>query len=99
MKFIFPQNYKFNKKIFGFLDAQTAVVSALWGGFIYLIVNVVFKSLYIKIFLFIVTVFPVVIFSIVGFNGENIINVATYMIKYVLKYKIIIYNKNSEDWK
>ena len=93
MKFIFPQNYKFNKKIFGLIDAQTAVVSALWAGMMYLVVNFIFKSLYIKIFSFIVTVSPVVIFSIVGFNGENIINVAIYMIKFIMRRRIMFYGK------
>ena len=93
VKFIFPQNYKFNKKIFGLVDAQTAVVSVLWAGIIYLIVNFIFKTLYIKIFSFIVMVFPVVIFSIVGFNGENIINVAIYMIKFIMRRRIMFYGK------
>ena len=91
MKFIFPQNYKFNTKLFGILDAQTALVSAVWAGIMYLVINFIFKSLYLKIFLFIVTVFPIVIFSIVGFNGENIINVAIYMVKFIKKRKIMFY--------
>lgn len=93
MKFIFPQNYKFNTKLFGILDAQTAVVTAIWAGIMYLVVNFIFKSLYIKIFLFIVTVFPIVIFSIVGVNGENIINVVIYMSKSIIKRKLLFYNK------
>lgn len=93
MKFIFPQNYKFNTKLFGIFDAQTALVSAVWAGIIYLVINFIFKSLYLKIFLFIVTVFPIVIFSIVGFNGENIINVATYMVKFITRRKIMFYGK------
>ena len=93
VKFIFPQNYKFNKKIFGLVDAQTAVVSSLCAGMMYLVVNFIFKSLYVKIFSFIVTVFPIVIFSIVGFNGENIINVAIYMIKFIKRRRIMFYGK------
>lgn len=93
MKFIFPQNYKFNTKLFGILDAQTALVSAVWAGIIYLVINFIFKSLYLKIFLFIVTVFPIVIFSIVGVNGENIINVAMYMTKFIMRRRIMFYSK------
>ena len=93
LKFIFPQNYKFNTKLFGILDAQTALVSAVWAGIIYLVINFIFKSLYLKIFLFIVTVFPIVIFSIVGVNGENIINVAMYMTKFIMRRRIMFYNK------
>ncbi len=93
MKFIFPQNYKFNTKLFGILDAQTAVVGAVWAGIMHLLLNCIFKSLYIKIFLFIVTVFPIIIFIIVVFNGENIINVAIYMIKFIMKRRIMFYGK------
>ena len=93
MKFIFPQNYKMKSKIFGLIDYQTAIIDIIWGGIVYLIINFIFNSLNIKIFLFIVMVFPMVIFSIVGVNGESIINVTTYMVKYIMKRKILYYDK------
>lgn len=93
MKFIFPQNYKMKSKIFGLIDYQTAIIDIIWGGIVYLIINFIFHSLNIKIFLFIVMVFPVVIFSIVGVNGESIINVTAYMVKYIMKRKILYYDK------
>ena len=93
MKFIFPQNYKFNTKIFGLIDYQTAIINVLWGGLVYILINLIFKSLTIKIFLFIVFSFPMFIFSIVGVNGENIISVVIYMSKFIIKRKILFYNK------
>ena len=93
MKFIFPQNYKFNSKLFGLIDIQTAVVSVIWAGIMYLIVNLLLKSLYIKACVFIITVFPVAIFSIVGVNGEKIINVAIYMTKFIMRRRIMFYSK------
>ena len=93
MKFIIPQNYKFNTKILGLFDYQTAILNTIWGGLVFLILNLIFKSLNIKIFLFIIFVFPVVVFSIVGINGENIINVIIYIIKYISKPKLYLYNK------
>ena len=93
MKFIFPQNYKFNSKLFGLIDIQTAVVSTIWAGIMYLIVDILLKSLYIKVCVFIITVFPVAIFSIVGVNGENIINVAIYMTKFMMNRRIMFYSK------
>lgn len=93
MKFIFPQNYKFNSKLFGLIDIQTAVVSVIWAGIMYLIVNILLKSLYIKVCVFIITVFPVAIFSIVGVNGENIINIAIYMTKFIMRRRIMFYSK------
>ena len=93
MNFIIPQNYKFNTKILGLFDYQTAILNTVWGGLVFLILNLIFKSLNIKLFLFIIFVFPVVVFSIVGINGENIINVIIYIIKYISKPKLYLYNK------
>ena len=93
MKFIFPQNYDFNTKLFGLIDYSTAILNAIWSGFVLLIINVIFKSLNIKIFLFIILSFPVLLFSIIGINGENIIYVGSYLIKYIVKQKIFFYEK------
>ena len=56
MKFIFPQNYKFNTKLLGIMDYQTAIINLIWGGIVFLIVNTIFKSLSLKICLFINTI-------------------------------------------
>lgn len=93
VKFIFPQNYKFNTKILGLIDYQSAILNLIWSGIIFLILNVIFNSLNIKIFLFIVLVFPILIFSVVGINGENIINVIIYMSKFIIRPKLLIYTK------
>ena len=93
MKFIFPQNYNFKTKILGMIDYSTAILIVVWSVIIFLIINILFKSLNIKIFLCVSLIFPVIIISIVGINGENIIYVSTYIIKYILKQKIYLYNK------
>ena len=93
MKFIFPQNYKFNFKLFGLIDYQSAILDLVWGCLIFLIVNFIFINLKLKIFLFIVLVLPIFLFSILGINGENIINVITYIIKFLIKPKIFFYSK------
>ena len=93
VKFIFPQNYKFNTKILGLIDYQSAILNLIWSGIIFLILNVIFNSLNIKIFLFIVLVLPILIFSVVGINGENVINVIIYMSKFIIKPKLLIYTK------
>lgn len=93
MKFIFPQNYKFNTKILGLIDYQTAILNLIWGGLIFLIINFIFNSLNLKIFIFIILVFPVLIFSIVGINGENVISVIIYMSKFIMKPKLLFYSK------
>ena len=84
MKFIFPQNYNFNSKILGIIDYSTAIVDSIWGMLLLIIVNVFFKSLSIKAFIFIILFIPVLILSIVGINGENIMYVAIYFFKYII---------------
>jgi hypothetical protein len=93
MKFIFPQNYKFTTKVLGIIDYQTAILNLIWDGLIFLILNIIFKSLNIKIFLFIISAFPMLIFSIIGINGDNLINVIIYMLKFLIKPKLLFYSK------
>ena len=95
MKFIFPQNYDLNTKLFGLIDYSTAIINVIWSGLIFMLVNLIFNSLNIKIFLFIVLSFPVLLFSIIGVNEENIIYVFSYLIKYIVKQKLYLYEKKS----
>lgn len=50
MKFIFPQNYKFNNKILGIIDYSTAIINVIWYIISYFISSLIFNSIKIKIF-------------------------------------------------
>ena len=91
MKFIFPQNYDFKKKLFGIIDYSTAIVLVIWCLFIFCFINLLFNSIKLKIFFFIILCFPLFLFSIVGFNHENILYVCYYIIKFYNQRKIYIY--------
>ena len=93
MKFIFPQNYNFKNKLFGIIDYTTAVVNILWYCFVFFIINLFFYDLTIKIFLFIILCFPLLLFSFSGFNGENIIYIFSYSFKFIFSQKIFFYKK------
>ena len=93
MKFIFPQNYNFNSKIFGIIEYSAAILDLVWSGFIFLVINIFFNSISTKISVFIIFFLPVFIFSIVGVQGESLIYYLTYMIKYILKQKLYFYDK------
>lgn len=95
MKFIFPQNYNFKNKLFGIFDYTTILVNILWSAFILIIINFFVQNSNIKIFIFIITCFPLILFSINGFNGENIIYVFSYIIKFIFKQKLFLFNKNN----
>lgn len=91
IKFIFPQNYKFNNKILGIIDYSTAIINLIWYLIVFFIINIIFNSIKIKIFVFILLSFPFFLISIVGFNHENIISVIIYMIKFIKNRKIYLY--------
>lgn len=93
MKFIIPQNYNFKNKILGIIDYSTAILNVLWYSIIFIILHILFKNWNIKIFLLISLCFPITIFSVVGFNGEPIIYVFKYLLKYFLKPKLYLYKK------
>ena len=77
----------------GIIDYSTAILNVSWFSILLIIVNILFNDINIKIFLIITFYFPILIFSIIGFNGENIIYVFIYMIKFIKKQKLYFYNK------
>ena len=93
MKFIFPQNYNFKNKLFGILDYSTAFVNIAWYAIVFLILHAFISDWTIKIFVFIVLCFPLLLFSFAGFHGENIIYVFSYLFRYLRKQKLFLYKK------
>lgn len=93
MKFIFPQNYDFKNKLFGFLDYPTLLLNAIWLIIFFLISNIIFKDLLSKIFLIIIFCLPLLLLSFSGFNGENIVYILFYVLNFQLKQKLYFYNK------
>ncbi len=93
MKFIFPQNYNFKNKLLGIIDYSTAFFNLFWFIIVFAIINLIFRDLSIKIFFFISCCLPVLLFSIIGFQGENIIYVIFYLISFIFKQKLFLYKK------
>lgn len=95
MKFIFPQNYSFKTKLFGFIDYSTLLLNVIWDAFIFCLLDLLCSNLYAKISIFIVFCFPLFLFSIIGFNHENFVYVLTYLFKYIFNKKIYFYFKKA----
>lgn len=93
MKFIFPQNYDFKNKLFGFIPYSTLIFNVIWYIIVFYILNLIFKNWNIKIFLLISFSFPITLFSIVGINGDSLIYVIYYFTKYLLKPKLYLFKK------
>lgn len=94
MKFIFPQNYDFKNKLLGIIDYSTAFINLLWYALIFILVNLIFHDWSVKIFVFVIFCFPLLLLSFAGFNGENIIYVFSYLARYLLKPKLFLYRKS-----
>lgn len=93
MKFIIPQNYDFKNKIFGFIPYSTIIFNIIWYFIIFSILNILFSSWNIKIFLIISFAFPITLFSIVGLNGEPLVYVLNYILKFLLRPKLYLFKK------
>jgi len=93
MKFIFPQNYNFKNKLFGFIDYSTAILNILWYVFVFAVLDLFFSDLTLILSGFIILCLPLFLFSLFGFNHENIIHVSTYMLTFIKKQKVYFYDK------
>lgn len=91
MKFIIPQNYDFSSKLFGFIDYSTVILNVIWGLFIFCITSLFISNFIVKIFIIIVLCFPILLFSIIGFNHENILYVLFYILKFFIRPKVYLY--------
>ena len=93
MKFIFPQNYRFQQKLFGFIEYSTLFLNGIWGIFFYFISCIFFKNFTLKIAIFIILFFPVLLFSIIGFNHEKITYIIKYLYFFMKSPKYYLYRK------
>lgn len=94
MIFIFPQNYNFKNKLFGVLDYNTIFINVILALLILFFINIFLTNITLKIIIFIILYFPFLLFSFSGFNGENIVYVSYYLLKFIFKPKILLFSKN-----
>lgn len=93
MHFIFPKNYNFKPKLFGFIEYTTAIIDSIIALLLYGLVNLFFTSINIKIYVFIALFLPILLISILGINRESIISVCIYMFKFIKNQNIYLYKK------
>ncbi len=94
MKFIFPQNYSFNTKLFGLIDYQTAILNLCCWAIVFIITSLLNLNLFSKIIIFIITCFPILLISIFGVHQENILYVFHYIFLFIKRPKIYLYQKD-----
>ena len=99
MHFVFPKNYNFKPKLFGFIEYTTAILDAIIGFLIYTFVNFVFTNVNIKIYVFISLFLPILLISILGINKESFLTVFRYIFKFIKNQNIYLYTKNYDTEK
>lgn len=93
MKFIFPKNYNFKNKLFGFIDYTTAIINIVLALFVFSVLDLLFNNYNIILSAFIVLYFPVFLFSVFNFYNENIILISLYFFKFIKNKKIYFFSK------
>ena len=93
MIFIFPQNYNFKNKLFGIFDYSTVIINIIFGFLMFQIARIIPFNLNIKISIFIIFYFPLLLFSIFGFNNENIFYFLSYMFRFIKNRKVYFFSK------
>ena len=91
MKYIFPKNYNYKNKILGVIDYPTAIFNIIIFIIIFSLFSFIFKDLSIRIILIIIFYFPILLFSLVGFNNESILYIIYYIIKFLISPKLYLY--------
>lgn len=93
MNFIFPKNYDFKIKLFGVFDYITIIINIIFDLFVFSFCSLLFNNINIIIFVMISLCFPLLILSVVGLNNENVFLVLIYILKYFIRPKLYLYNK------
>ena len=93
MIFIFPRNYNIHSKFLCIISYSSLFFNLLWDFFVYCLINLLFLSLTIKTFLFIIFTLPILLLSIIGINNENIFSTLFYLLKFIFSYKLYLFNK------
>lgn len=93
MNFIFPSNYNFKNKLFGFIDYTSAFVLLIWYFFVFCLVNILFIDINIKVMVFIGLCLPFLIFTIINSRSENILLILLYVVKFICNKKIYFYRR------
>lgn len=93
LKFIFPQNYNMKLKLFGIVDYSTVIFDIIWCVSIFSILQLIFHSIKITVIGTIILCLPVLLFSFVGFNGENFGSIIKCMFLYLIRPKVYVFKK------
>ena len=82
IEYIVPKNYDIKPKILGI----TLII--------FVIINSIIENIFIKLQIIIVITLPQIVILINGINGESIIYIVKYVLLYILRKKVYLYEKS-----
>lgn len=95
--YFFPQNYDKKEKFLGLFDYRAIFVIGILGIGIFNLLRTINVNIKLKICLFMIfTLFPTIMIS-VGINGENMIDIMKYAIKFLVKEQVYLYRKTESE--
>lgn len=89
--FIFPKNYNFKNKIGGVIDYPTAIFNLLFIFLLYKFISIFKLTLTSKLIFISIFYTPIFLVSIFNHNDDNIICIAYYVIKFLVRPKLYLY--------
>ena len=92
-QYIFPANYNRKEKFLGIIEYKTLSVIGVWGGIILFLLKFFSWAWLVKMYIFLFVFGIPTIFLLIGFNGENMVDVGVYLIKYLTSPKAYVYQK------
>lgn len=89
--YIFPKNYNFKNKIGGVIDYPTAIFNLLFIFLLYKFISLFKLTLTSKLIFISIFYTPIFLVSIFNHNDDNIICIAYYVIKFLVRPKLYLY--------
>lgn len=89
--YIFPKNYNFKNKIGGVIDYPTAIFNLLFIFLLYKFISIFKLTLTSKLIFISIFYTPIFLVSMFNHNDDNIICIAYYVIKFLVRPKLYLY--------
>lgn len=93
IEYIIPKNYDIKPKILGVIEQEALVLFIIINLLLFLILNNRINNIFILVEIMIIIALPQAIILINGINGESIVYVIKYMVIYIIKEKVYLYEK------
>lgn len=93
IEYVIPKNYDIRPKILGIIEQEALILFLIVNILFFMIINNLINNIFIVLELMIIIALPQAIILVNGINGENIVYVIRYMVIYIFKKKVYLYEK------